>query len=265
MRQYDFLMVLTEKCNLDCPHCYQAKKGRSLTTAQVDRIADNLSANLSRLSLEGGEVYMERDLFYYAVRKFRKVHGPDFFLRVETNGTFFYDDESHILREADFLVSMGVNEIKISMDNFHKLGGADLEKLAAIGNVLGSRNHPMKFKYLSLHEAVAVGNAESLPSAQKQVRRCMNKPDCLDHPYFFSDVMGNIYTCPWRIVPSFGNIITHPLDNLAKGLSDPLQRAILVGDIKSMAALSGKERLYDLISGAGGECMVCKEACKDVS
>ncbi len=259
MKKYDLLMVLTEKCNLNCSHCYQTKKKDSLNFAEVDKILDNLPKNLARVSLEGGEVYCEKNLLYYTIKEFRKHFGRDFTLRIETNGVAFYENEDIILKEADTLIKLGVDNLRISLDEFHFMGGANKKKLLAISAVLKNKNHPLKVKYLSLDQAVAIGNAENLPNNKKQVRACMNRPNCTDHPYFFTDVLGNVYTCPWRMIPKIGNLKENKLIEMINNL-DHIQQNILVGNIEAL--IHGNEELQE-IKETKGECMVCKEIFKN--
>jgi len=255
MKEYDLVMILTEKCNLRCQHCYMEKSQNSLRKSDVDKILDHLPNNLARVSLEGGEVYCERDLLYYTIEKFRGKFGRNFNLRVLTNGVAFYDSPQTIIKEAGTLEELGADNIRVSLDEFHFVGGADERKLLSIGQILGEADHPLKVSYLSLDNAVAVGNAERLPEGKKQIRRCMNKSDCVDHPYLFTDINGNVYTCPWRITPPLGNLLEETLSNMYAEANE-LQQRILVGDISSIV---GANEHFKTIQRVKGECMVCKE------
>ena len=63
MKEYKFNISITEKCNLRCPHCYTRNKQGSLTREEVDIIIGNLEDGLTRVKIEGGEPYSERELF----------------------------------------------------------------------------------------------------------------------------------------------------------------------------------------------------------
>ncbi len=260
IKDYSLCAVLTEKCDLNCPHCYQLEKDASLTGDEVSSIVDNLSRGLNRLVITGGEVYEERGLLYSFIEKARKKfprgNGT---IRVETNATYFYDTDEDILKEADTLFELGADEMKISRDEFHVLGGADMNRLDRVIQLLNGSNHPLRIKYLSLDNAVAVGNAEYLDASQKQARKCMNTLNSGDHPYFFTDVKGDLYTCTWKITPPLGNLITTPLSELVTRLSIPIQQNLLVGNIEDVALERGMEKsTLKRMSKEEGECMVCK-------
>lgn len=254
MKQYRFNISITEKCMLRCPHCYTTSKKGSLTSEQVDTIVGNLDDGLTRVKIEGGEVYCERNLFYHTISRFRQRFGEGIEVRVNTNGVAFYKDRDSIIREADLLHSLGVNRIRVSLDKFHELGGANLNRVRAIGEVLESIGHPLEVRYLSLTQALAIGTAEGLQESQKEKRNCMNTPSCLDNPYFFTDIRGDVYTCCWRLIPSIGNLLTSRLGAMVAGLSE-MQKKILAGDVKHLATTVPLAKIME----EKGECMLCKE------
>ena len=253
MKEYKFNISITEECNLRCPHCYTRNKEGSLTRREVDTIIGNLEDGLTRVKIEGGEPYSERELFYYTIQQFKKRF-PNAEIRMNSNGVAFYKDRGTIIQEADKLYSLGVNKLRISLDKFHEDGGADLEKVSSIQRVLEEIKHPLEVKYMSLTQALAIGNAEDLPEEQKEKRNCMNHSECLDNPYFFTDIKGNLYTCCWRIIPSLGNILKSRLKDLYNNMN-AIQRKLLSGDVKFLVTNSNLQTILDNL----GECMLCKE------
>ncbi len=253
MKEYKFNISITERCNLRCPHCYTRNKQGSLTFSDVDIILENLEGRLSRVKIEGGEPYCERELFYYTIKKFREKF-PKAEIRVNSNGVAFYKDRDTIIKEADVLYSLGVKRLRISLDEFHRDGGADLEKVSSIQSTLKEIEHPLEVRYMSLTQALAVGNAEDLLEEQKEKRNCMNHPKCLDNPYFFTDIKGNLYTCCWRLIPPIGNILRSKLKELYESM-DEMQKKLLSGDVKFLATNS---HLLEILN-EWGECMLCKE------
>jgi len=253
MKEYKFNISTTEECNLRCPHCYTRNKNGSLTKDQVNTIVGNLADGLTRVKIEGGEVYCQRELFYHTIKKFRQRF-PEVEIRVNSNGVAFYKDKDAIIKEADLLYSLGVSKLRISLDKFHEDGGADLEKVASIQEVLKDAKHPMDVKYMSLTQALAIGTAEDLADEQKERRGCMNSPDCLDNPYFFTDITGNLYTCCWRLIPPLGNLLVSKLQDLYDNM-DELQKRLLSGDIKPLAQ---NDKQLDILKN-WGECMLCKD------
>ena len=242
MKEYKFNISITEECNLRCPHCYTRNKEGSLTRREVDTIIGNLEDGLTRVKIEGGEPYSERELFYYTIQQFKKRF-PNAEIRMNSNGVAFYKDRGTIIQEADKLYSLGVNKLRISLDKFHEDGGADLEKVSSIQRVLEEIKHPLEVKYMSLTQALAIGNAEDLPEEQKEKRNCMNHSECLDNPYFFTDIKGNLYTCCWRIIPSLGNILKSRLKDLYNNMN-AIQRKLLSGDVKFLVTNSNLQTIY---------------------
>ena len=253
MENYRFNISITEKCNLRCPHCYTARKKGSLTLDKVDTIVGNLEDGLTRVKIEGGEVYSERELFYHTIKKFRERFG-EAEIRVNTNGVAFYKTRESIIEEADRLHSMGVSRLRVSLDKFHEDGGADLDRVKAIGEVLDGVGHPLEVRYMSLTQAVPIGTAESLPEDQKEKRDCMNSQSDVDNPYFFVDIRGDLYTCCWKLIPPIGNLFISRLGDLYAGMGE-IQRRLLAGDVVHLATTPDLRRLGE----EKGECMLCKE------
>ena len=253
MKEYKFNISITEKCNLRCPHCYTRNKKGSLTPEDVDIIIGNLEDGLTRVKIEGGEPYSERELFYYTIQRFRQRF-PEAEIRANSNGVAFYRDRDTIIQEADKLYSLGVKRLRISLDKFHEDGGADLEKVASIKDILEEIRHPLDVKYMSLTQALAIGNAEDLPEEQKEIKNCMNHPECLDNPYFFTDIKGNLYTCCWRLIPPIGNLFQSRLRDLYINMNE-MQRKLLSGKVKFLATNPHLLKVAEDL----GECMLCKE------
>lgn len=253
MKEYKFNISITEKCNLRCPHCYTRNKQGSLTTREVSTIIGNLEEGLTRIKIEGGEPYCERELFYYTIKQFRERF-PDAEIRANSNGVSFYKNKDTIITEADKLYSLGVRRLRISSDKFHEDGGSDREKVSSIRRILEEIKHPLEVRYMSLTQALAIGKAEDLPEEQKERRNCMNNPECLDNPYFFTDIKGNLYTCCWRLVPPLGNLLKSRLKELYENM-DEMQKRLLSGNVRYLATTP---KSLDILNNLG-ECMLCNE------
>jgi len=253
MKEYKFNISITEKCNLRCPHCYTRNTQDSLKTKDVDTIVGNLEEGMRRVKIEGGEPYCERELFYYTITKFRQRF-PGAEIRANSNGVAFYKNKDSILKEADTLYSLGVTRLRISLDKFHEDGGADLDKVASIRTILEEMHHPLEIRHMSLDQAVAIGAAEDLPKEQQEKRNCLNSKDCLDLPYFFTNIKGELYTCGWKLIPPLGNILNSKLGDLCARM-DETQKKLLAGDVKFLAT---NDYLLDILNSKG-ECMLCKE------
>lgn len=97
-RQDSFVFELTQGCNHECPHCYNAWKNLTVdyprgelgTAATLDILGKLLEETGARLvSLSGGEPMLRRD--FYEVVDFLKAHGAA--VNLITNGSLL-DDEA---------------------------------------------------------------------------------------------------------------------------------------------------------------------------
>ncbi|MFH1294817.1 MAG: radical SAM protein, partial [Candidatus Aenigmatarchaeota archaeon] len=78
---------LTQKCDLECLHCYSEKKKRKpkeeLTEKQSKRLIDHLAeTGVVSLTLSGGEPLLRKDIF----RLIRHAKNRGLYVRIETSG-----------------------------------------------------------------------------------------------------------------------------------------------------------------------------------
>ena len=158
---------LTERCNLNCVHCYinqpansQSAKAREMSTEQVKFVLDQMAeAGTLFLMITGGEVLLRPDfeeIYLYAKRL-------GFLLTIFTNGTMITTEV------ADLFAQFPPRLIEITLD------GATAETFEAVTDVRGSfsqcmrgirllqeRNLPLLVKTvfltLNIHEQQAVQN-----------------------------------------------------------------------------------------------------------
>src|ERR671915_2549833 len=111
---YSVSWNLTQRCNLQCAHCYMsafagADTGRELSTAECRRVIDEIAEVNPNvfLILTGGEPLLRKDIFdvagYAAEKKFTVVFG--------TNGVLLREREARLMRER------GVLGASISLDS----------------------------------------------------------------------------------------------------------------------------------------------------
>lgn len=99
------------KCNFRCKHCaiegFRKKGGRTLTVADVKRIADQADAmGLASICISGGEPLMFPNLAAIV-----KAIGPErFVISMDTNGWLLTEEK------VKWLVSLGIDRIHLSMD-----------------------------------------------------------------------------------------------------------------------------------------------------
>ncbi|NQU56996.1 MAG: radical SAM protein [Rhodospirillales bacterium] len=153
---------LTQRCNLQCAHCYLDAGVRSdgdaveLSTAEVKSVIDDI-ANLSdetMVVLTGGEPMMRRDLAELASH----ANERGLMVVVGSNGTLLNDARAKTLKEA------GVQGIGISIDSLNPAYHDDFrgqpgawEK--AMAGIDACRNNKLRFQ---IHFSVTDDNAHEL-------------------------------------------------------------------------------------------------------
>ncbi len=151
---------LTERCNLQCIHCYinqpansrQAKAGE-LTRREAMRVLDELAdAGCLFLLLTGGEALLRldfEDLFRYAKKK-------GFLITLFTNGTLLTS------RQADFLADWRPQNVEIT------LYGATAETYERVTGVPGSFARCMRGIDLVLHRGLRLSLKSVLLRANRR-------------------------------------------------------------------------------------------------
>jgi AdoMet-dependent heme synthase len=126
---YSVSWNLTQRCNLECAHCYlSAHAGADtrgeLSTAECRRVVDEIASVNPNvfLILTGGEPFLRKDLFeiagYAAEKKFTTVFG--------TNGVLLREKEAKRMREHNVLgASISLDSVdRVKHDAFRHLPGA---------------------------------------------------------------------------------------------------------------------------------------------
>jgi AdoMet-dependent heme synthase len=126
---YSVSWNLTQRCNLECAHCYMSAHAGAdtrgeLTTAECRRVIDEIAVVNPNvfLILTGGEPLLRRDIWdvagYATAKKFTTVFG--------TNGVLVREREARLMREHGVLgasISLDSTE-RVKHDGFRRLPGA---------------------------------------------------------------------------------------------------------------------------------------------
>jgi len=101
------LLQITNRCNLDCVHCYQVRDGeRELTFEEIVRILAELrEAGTLYLALTGGEPFVRPDLREIV----REARQQRFVVGIKTNGLLV--DRAAV----SWLVSLGIAQLDVSV------------------------------------------------------------------------------------------------------------------------------------------------------
>ena len=160
---YSVSWNLTQRCNLECAHCYMSAHGGAdtrgeLTTAECRRVMDEIAAVNPNvfLILTGGEPLLRRDIWdvagYAAEKKFTTVFG--------TNGVLLREREARLMREHGVLgasISLDSTD-RVKHDGFRRLPGA-WDAAVRATRVLGDQG--LDF---SLHMSVTDWNVKEVPA-----------------------------------------------------------------------------------------------------
>jgi len=126
---YSVSWNLTQRCNLECAHCYMSAHAGAdtrgeLTTTECRRVMDEIAAVNPNvfLILTGGEPLLRRDVWdvaaYAVAKKFTTVFG--------TNGVLLREKEARLMREHGVLgasISLDSTD-RVKHDAFRRLPGA---------------------------------------------------------------------------------------------------------------------------------------------
>lgn len=254
---YYFNIILTEKCNANCSHCYMKNhnnKLRTLTTSQVDEIIKKMPKEVKKVVLTGGEIFVEKDLLLYTIDKFNKL-GKNIEIELESNGKYFYTNNTlERLKEFNHKISA----IRFSDDPFHESGGIDLAEVRKLKKY--QKDLDYELKYLIQDKALKIGKAESLNEKMIKKCNCMNTIKTKENPYFFLDIEGNVYLCPWKLVPPIANIYKEEIKTILEKVNEPFNNKILIGKIEEAFSIKhGKLDEYKKFSKINGQCMLCNK------
>src|ERR671935_1495982 len=167
---YSVSWNLTQRCNLECAHCYMSAHAGAdtrgeLTTEECRRVVDEIAAVNPNvfLILTGGEPLLRKDLFaiadYAAERRFTVVLG--------TNGVLLREREAKLMRAHGMLgASISLDSTDhVKHDAFRRLPGA-WDAAVRATRVLGDEG--LDF---SLHMSVTDWNVKDVPAMIDLARR----------------------------------------------------------------------------------------------
>ncbi|PYO52090.1 MAG: radical SAM domain protein, coenzyme PQQ synthesis protein E [Candidatus Rokuibacteriota bacterium] len=160
---YSVSWNLTQRCNLECAHCYMSAHAGAdtrgeLTTAECRRVMDEIATVNPNvfLILTGGEPLLRRDIWdvagYAADKKFTTVFG--------TNGVLLREREAKLMRQHGVLgasISLDSTD-RVKHDAFRRLPGA-WDAAVRATRVLGDEG--LDF---SLHMSVTDWNVKDVPA-----------------------------------------------------------------------------------------------------
>lgn len=146
-------------CNLKCRHCTASrfeKKGRKLTPADLRKLSDEAHMlGLCQFCISGGEPLIFKDL-----DEVIDALQPDkFHLTMSTNGYFLTPEMARHLKEV------GLDKVKISLDDFHDEKGDEASR-KAINAMLNAKEAGLN---VAVQTVVTRQNCQSEATIQKAI------------------------------------------------------------------------------------------------
>jgi len=229
-------------------------KKRTMSLEDIETVINKMPSNTKKVVLTGGEIFLIKELLYKTIIKL-KERFSSLYIELESNGKYIYDGNSiEILRQLKML---GVDSVRFSDDKFHEAGGIDLNKVRSLKK-LEAVDTPT-IKYLVQDKILGIGKAASLNEKEKEAKMCMNSESTINNPYFFIDVVGNVYICTWKCVPPIGNLIYDDFNKIIKELYEEFNSLILQGKILEAINLNDSSTNNKEFVEKYGECMLCNK------
>lgn len=120
----DFAIVeITQKCNLNCTHCYLGnKQGRSMDINNVALLINKLqTVGCKRITISGGEPFCEPDIVKQ-ISQIAKQKG--FFVGIVTNGMLFKKIDLELFASLDY-IQISLDGLKKTHDSIRGNGSFD--------------------------------------------------------------------------------------------------------------------------------------------
>lgn len=103
----NYVLHLTDACNLNCKYCYENKKCAELSVENIKSIIDYEISNKSKTShigFYGGEPLLKKDLIYTTIEYIKsKKSKTKFSFGITTNGTLIDDEFIEFMKKNDFI------------------------------------------------------------------------------------------------------------------------------------------------------------------
>lgn len=254
---YSLDLNLTDLCNINCRHCYMPKKPVSLTFEEVQQIFSRIPKSLDTLVLSGGEPFMNYKVLYQTIECARSIF-PLAKIRITSNAKSIYSSDEEIIHELNKLEKAGVNEIRLSCDQYHIDAGINVERLFAVGKIADSISSNIKVSYLDVGKGRPIGEFKERKEGMISKASCLNRPKNIFKPYLFMETSGELYVCAFRLTKSLGNLIHDEWTFIANNIEK--QYDYLSGNVLSIVVKNTKDSAlnYELYNKFG-ECHLCEQ------
>ena len=169
----EYIIHLTEKCNLNCEYCYENKRNKDIKFEDIKNLIDyeiSTKPKHSVIVFYGGEPILKKDMIKNTIDYINsKKSKSKFYYGITTNGTLLDDDFIKYMKENQFInIAYSIDGIKESHD---------LNRKTIDGNLtfdIVEKNAKKLFKYFDDVVAMSVITKNNLPNLGKNVEYLIN-------------------------------------------------------------------------------------------
>lgn len=273
------LFNFTNKCNLQCRHCYAkcGPKGETMGMEDIVKVLGHVPKGIEYFDISGGEPLAAKKRLMQMlgfIKEHKQEIMPDAKISMLTNG--FWAKKENAYETLKSLFEHDVSFIQISNDKFHKEQGLDGDELYKTLNGLLDRlaketgkKHLGPFikddgwTLLNINisfpkdTAQPFGRGKTLAEYEMSVSSvCFlkRKKEVVIAPD------GLVYPCCWRVTPSIGSALESPLEELVDNMpKNELFAALLEDGPAEAAKLLGVYDKADKAIYEKNPCRKCEE------
>lgn len=291
------LFNFTNKCNLQCRHCYAScgPQGETMSTENIEKVLEHLPKDTEVLSISGGEPFMEREtlmqMLEYLKENKRRIL-PAGNVALLTNG-FWIRNSEKAYKILKSIYEQGVSTLNITSDDkFHFEQGIDtkwqaddpyitlcklMQRLSAekgkkYNFIAGGMSIPYDSHGKEFRAVVPIGANAAYPFGRginlkkheiKGFSQCNIRTwhsDTLSYDELTVAPDGKAYPCCWRVTPSISSAIESPLEELVRNMhKSELFTALLEEGPEGAANLLGVYKEKDKEVYERNPCVKCGE------
>ena len=117
----EYIIHLTEKCNLNCTYCYENKRNKDISFEDIKNLIDyeiNRKQNYSIIIFYGGEPLLQKNMIKSTIDYINSKNcKTDFYFGITTNGTLLDDDFINYMKENRFVnIAYSIDGMKETHD-----------------------------------------------------------------------------------------------------------------------------------------------------
>lgn len=258
----NLIFFITDRCNLNCSHCFYAKhlnrKTQEMSLEQIEKTIKSLKNRLTSIVLTGGETYLRNDLveickLFYKINHTKKII-------LTTNGTLpdiIYNKTKEILDSTnlDIAVQISLDGLKETHDKIRGVKGT-FDQVIKTVEKLKTLNNYKNFS-LSLSTTICKENYDEIEELIKFVKENLQVfhglqfvRDSHKHTYNIDRDVLSDFTASNTLSLEQMKSMNKKLEKLTAGMSSPLLLKITnIFDDNAISILENKKRLMTCLAG----------------